>query len=38
MIDKHTFSKEWILQVKGSEKSDQGIIERQIYALHLLET
>ncbi len=38
MIDKQTFSKDWILQVKGNERSDQGIIERQIYALHLLET
>jgi predicted nucleotidyltransferase component of viral defense system len=38
MIDKQTFSKEWILKVKGDERSDQGIIERQIYALHLLET
>jgi predicted nucleotidyltransferase component of viral defense system len=38
MIDKQTFSKEWILKVKGDERNDQGIIERQIYALHLLET
>jgi len=38
MIDKQTFSKEWILKVKGDERSDQGIIEKQIYALHLLET
>lgn len=38
MIDEQSFSKAWILQVKGDERSDQGIIERQIYALHLLET
>lgn len=37
MIDKQSFNKEWILNVKGEERSDQGIIERQIYALHLLE-
>lgn len=38
MIDKQTFSKDWILKVKGHERSDQGIIEKQIYAMHLLET
>ncbi|XMB72292.1 nucleotidyl transferase AbiEii/AbiGii toxin family protein [Mycoplasmatota bacterium WC30] len=37
MISKDNFTKEWILEVKGSERSDQAIIERQIYALHLLE-
>lgn len=37
MISKNSFSKEWILQVKGRERSDQSVIERQIYALHLLE-
>jgi predicted nucleotidyltransferase component of viral defense system len=37
MISKNSFSKEWILRVKGSERNDQSVIERQIYALHLLE-
>ncbi|MFA5006648.1 MAG: nucleotidyl transferase AbiEii/AbiGii toxin family protein [Candidatus Izemoplasmatales bacterium] len=37
MIDPRTFDKEWILKVKGEERSDQGIIERQIHGLHLLE-
>ena len=37
MISKNSFSKEWILSVKGNQRNDQSIIERQIYALHLLE-
>ncbi len=37
MIDKKCFTKEWIEEVKGSERSSQNIIEKQIYALHLLE-
>ena len=37
MISHSTFSKDWILAVKGDERSDPGVIERQIYALHLLE-
>ncbi len=37
MINKESFTESWILEVKGSERSDQAIIERQIYALHLLE-
>lgn len=37
MIKDNSFTNEWILKVKGNERSDQGIIEKQIYALHLLE-
>jgi predicted nucleotidyltransferase component of viral defense system len=37
MISHKCFTKEWILSTKGGERSDQGVIERQIYALHLLE-
>ncbi|QWB96227.1 nucleotidyl transferase AbiEii/AbiGii toxin family protein [Mycoplasmatota bacterium] len=37
MIKSSSFTKEWILSVKGNERSDQSIIEKQIYALHLLE-
>ena len=37
MISKKCFTEEWILEVKGNERSDQSIIEKQIYALHLLE-
>jgi predicted nucleotidyltransferase component of viral defense system len=37
MIKRNTFTKEWILSVKGNERSDQGVIEKQIFALHLLE-
>ncbi|MFA7055741.1 MAG: nucleotidyl transferase AbiEii/AbiGii toxin family protein [Acholeplasmataceae bacterium] len=37
MITKTSFTKEWILSIKGNERSDQSIIEKQIYALHLLE-
>lgn len=37
MIKSNSFTEEWILSVKGEERSDQGIIEKQIYALHLLE-
>jgi len=37
MISDICFTKEWILKVKGGERSDPGVIERQIYALHLLE-
>lgn len=37
MIKTNSFTEEWILSVKGEERSDQGIIEKQIYALHLLE-
>ena len=37
MIRENSFTEEWILSIKGKERSDQGIIEKQIYALHLLE-
>jgi len=37
MIKTNSFTKDWILSVKGKERSDQSIIEKQIYALHLLE-
>lgn len=37
MIKTNSFTEEWILSVKGKERSDQSIIEKQIYALHLLE-
>lgn len=37
MIKTNSFTKEWILSVKGKERSDPSIIEKQIYALHLLE-
>jgi len=37
MIKSNSFTEEWILSVKGKERSDQAIIEKQIYALHLLE-
>lgn len=37
MISQNSFFKKWILRVKSGERSDQGVIERQIYALHLRE-
>lgn len=37
MIKNNSFTEEWILSIKGKERSDQSIIEKQIYALHLLE-
>ena len=37
MIKQNSFAKEWILSTKGNERNDQSVMERQIYALHLLE-
>lgn len=37
MIKKSCFTEEWILKVKGKERNDPSVIEKQIYALHLLE-
>ena len=37
MIDPHSFTGEHILEIRGREKRDPGLIERTIFALGLLE-